>query len=612
MRKFRIILSISAVFIAMLVIGAFLYEDISGHKSFQYEQFVDNKLFAKINVGRYVTEDKIIYKSNAKYFATLEYPEIIQKIFLKRKNVLFQKFIEDAKGEKGRKRFIMLVQKGKETDFLFLEHPRFMSINGFETGDKTLVFQPQNILSYMPIVDRYNFWKKGTQSFEVMIPLPEEILPLRDKIKMSYFQNEYVTIMGSRVEAESFIVSARSIPDMKLVVAKYTRRVLSLESTEANRKFVLVKSTEGVEKKLEYLTEKLTNRLMFKKTYEDIPEKTEENIFSEIIEMKEDEKEIEGTNIFFDSGSLILSGKLFMPSGEGPHPAVCIVNDDGPVTGGALKLADFLSHKLSESGFMVLTFDDPGQGKSQGSVVGLDDEKRIANINAAVKYLEGQPFVKKTRINVLGYKGGGYLAVKAAEISSNINTCVVLGMPTGSLEKDIAKESMEGNIRGMFEFYNIGPFDKTFMEMVKDKVAGHKKEVMATTDRFSFFKGVRLPLKEYREFLARKSYSAIVSFDRPVLIIIGRDDRDFDDKVIDSLTMLFQKNKHKGKVAVPRQIGEYIGTMKATEDSWQFVMNKDALRFVLSWLKEQNPDTEAEIEAGEAVQVEIREGAQEI
>jgi len=590
MTKFTVIFSISIALIVFLVAGAFVYVDISGRTTFDYSQFAGDKLFARTKISRYSTEDKIVYKSKAEYYATLDYPKISRKMFFKKKGMFLQKFIEEAKGVKRQKRLMMILHKGEKTDFLFLEPPRFISVKDFEAGRKTLVLQPYDIMSYMPIVDKYNFWKKGTQYFEIMIPLPEEIPLLRDIIAIRHLDNEYITVIGSRVEAESYIITARSIPEVKVIVAKHTHRILALEFSDKDTRFILTKYSEGHRGRMRPFLEKIKKMIFAEEEKEDNGKEMDEEDFPETDTMTdwEGSRDSNSSDIFFDSPPVVLSGRLWLPEGEEKYPAVILMQKDGPVTKGTEYLSEELSRILSESGFAVLTFDYPGYGKSQGGIVGLDDEKRIKHISAAVKYLRAHPNVEKGKINLLGHKGGGYLAVETAKRDPLINTCVLLGLSPGLNERTVAKELMDDVIQRILEKHGVGPFKKNFIDMIKSLILAYNEEILTSSGRFSFFKGIRLPLKEYRDFLSRKPYNAMLSFDRPVLLVLGRDDRYFDALEVEVVSGTFERAKGKSKASIHRKIGEYVGTMEEQGDSWSFEINSDAVSIINSWLKACN------------------------
>ena len=601
MKKLITLVIIAIVLMIFLIVMAFLYVDLSGHKGFCYDVLKNGRFFGSIMVNRYVTEDKVIYKSTAEYPYSLEYPVINEKLFLKKRTMMPLKFVEEANGVKGQKRLTLLVQEEEKTDFLFLERPKFITLKGFETGEKTMVFSPADVMLYMPVMEKYNFWKKGAQFFEIMVPVGEPIPPIRDKIEVRYLKDEYIPIMGRRVEVETFSVGARTLPSAKVFLSKYTHRILALEIDKTDMRFILVSFIENPGKRIKPAIDRFISIFNLKKTGSKPPAvKADVSGRSRLPEEEgavprsaERSKRKAPEEIFFESGSLILSGRLWVPDGEGPHPAMLIVPKDGPATKGQQYLFDSLSEFLSASGFVVLVFDSPGQGKSQGSFMGLNDGEKIQNITAAAGYLQKHPAVKKRSVNFIGYEGGGYLALKAASDLPFVRTCVLLGVPEGFAKTDFFQEPSKENIQAMLNIRGLGAADEVYMKIITEKAQNHLTGIARSGENFSFFMGVKVSLRGYREFIARDSYEAMLSFDRPLLLILGRDDRRFDSQTVERLKATLEKKDRRDKVAIFRNLDVYMGKMVARGSSWSFSINKGVLDLIRNWIIENGICDEA-------------------
>jgi len=597
MKKLLAVVIVSVILMISLLVLAFFYVDLSGHKGLRYELTVDGAFFGHVNIDKYVTEDKIVYKSSASYPASSGYPAIDEKLFLKKRTMMPLKFIQEAYGVKGQKRLTLLVQNGDKTDFLFLEHPRFITLKGFETGEKTMVFSPDDIMLYMPIVGKYNFWKKGTQLFEVMVPVDEPIPPMRAVIEVQYHDDEYITVMGRKVEAETFDIKSKTLPEAKIFLSKHTHRILALEMKKKRMRFVLVKCAESFGKRIKPLLDMIISVFNPKKTANkfpaaenEVPERNgrvgaapaDANIITgrAEIESRSERKK----DVFFESGNLILSGSMWIPDGEGSFPAVLMIPEDGPMINEEQCMLDSFGEFLSAAGFFAFVFDSPGQGKSQGSFIGLDDEKKIQDIAAAVAYLKAYPLVNKRSINLIGHKGGGYLAVKAAAGLPVVRSCILLGISPGPLRIDPREWFSNENLQTILKAHGFGPFDEKIMETAGKKAREQLRNVAYFTGDFSFFMGAKLPLGEYREFIARKPYEAVLSFDRPLLLVFGRDDKNFNMQVVNELKKsLVEKNLHS-RVAVFRKAGAYMGKMMKQDNSWTFVANKDVFDLIRNWI----------------------------
>ncbi len=587
MKKLIAIVFLSAIAVVLLIVLAFYYIDFSGHKRFDYEVLVGGKHYGSWRVDKYVTEDKVIYKAAATCPNSLGYPTTSEKLFLKKRTMTPLKYVEEAKGVKGGTRLILLQQEGERTDYLFLEHPRFLSLKGFETGSKTMVFSPYDVMLFMPIMQKYNYWKKGSQFSEVMIPVGEPVPPMRDKIEVRFLRDEYVPIMGKRVEAERFLVRAKGIPDVKLALAKYSHRILTMEVRKIDMSFVLTGFAEAPGKRIQPVLSRLVSFFLPAGAGKmDIPgmEDAESFLDSDAPGVPETEKK----EIFFDSNNMILSGRLWIPEGKAPFPAVLVVPKDGPMTRGEEMLLQTLGEFLSSSGFVVMGFDDPGLGRSQGNVSNVDDAERVRNIRSAVGYLEAYPAVRKDSITIIGHKEGGYLALEAAKDLPDLSACVILGVPAGSLAAKSLHKGAAESIQEILRERELGPFDEGFMRYVTSEVEGHIEEVSGGEGDFKFFLGVRTPLEEYRQVLARRPYEAMMSFGKPLLLILGKNDIFYSQEAVDGLRSLKGRDTNI-KIAVFRNLSPYMGTMVGSDGSWDFKPDGGILDLIRGWIEENTP-----------------------
>jgi pimeloyl-ACP methyl ester carboxylesterase len=607
MKKLIIIVFFLSALAVLLVILAFLCLDLAGHRVLLYEVYENDKLFGAVKVDRYVTEDKIVYKSSTEYPHSLGYPSLTEKLFLKKYALTPLRFTEEAAGVKGQKRMTLIVQNEDRTDLLFLEHPRFITLKGYETGEKTMLFSPRDIMLYMPVMEKYNYWKKGAQFFEIMIPTGEALPPMRDKLEVRYLKDEYIPIMGRRVEAESFSLSAKALPEARIFMAKYSRRVFMLDLPGRKLKFKLVGYNRGPGEKMQLLIERSTMLIEKAKAFvrgraERAPaEKTEEKPAAVPAKTAEKAFPKESTEIFFESRGLILSGRLWTPPGSGPFPAALILPKDGPLTAGEESMLNALAGAISSKGFVVLVFDRPGQGKSQGAFSGNDDEKNVRDITVAISHLENNPKVRRSSISIIGHEGGGYLGLKAAEAKTGVRSCMILGMPS-SFEKHMLSDegAAKDALQKLLAERGFGAFADDYMKKVAGVTREHLQRIIASNETVSYFMGITLPDKEYRDFIERKPYETIISFQRPLLFIVARDDRYFDPKVVDRLKASLAAQNKNGRIAEFRILGPNAGSMAEKEGKWTFVVNNDVVTLMEKWLKENGiaPEEKAPEEAG--------------
>ena len=116
---------------------------------------------------------------------------------------------------------------------------------------------------------------------------------------------------------------------------------------------------------------------------------------------------------------LTLHAALYRPDGDGPFPAVVALHDCGGLThrpATQSQLYNEWANVLVAKGFVVL-FPDSFGSRGLGSQCRETERKararreRVADANAARRWLQSQDYVKPDRVSVLGWSNGGAAAL---------------------------------------------------------------------------------------------------------------------------------------------------------------------------------------------------------
>ena len=134
---------------------------------------------------------------------------------------------------------------------------------------------------------------------------------------------------------------------------------------------------------------------------------------------------------FFSEGAK-LDGDLYLPAGLKPgEQRAGVVLCHGYTGVKDLYLPDN-ARVLNEAGYVVLTFDYKGWGKSQGAKSRLDPWGRVADVQSAITFLGLQPEVDKRRIGIYGTSYGCATVAVTAAIDERVQCTVgVVGMGHG-------------------------------------------------------------------------------------------------------------------------------------------------------------------------------------
>ncbi|MDE0390844.1 MAG: alpha/beta fold hydrolase [Rhodospirillales bacterium] len=129
-------------------------------------------------------------------------------------------------------------------------------------------------------------------------------------------------------------------------------------------------------------------------------------------------------SVSFYSEGVRLACDLYRPAGAGPDDARAgIVLCHGYTGVKSLYLPDN-ARVLTEAGYVVLTFDYKGWGASEGPRTRLAPFSRVADVQAALTFLETRPGVDRTHLGLYGTSYGGATAIWAAALDKRVR-CVV-------------------------------------------------------------------------------------------------------------------------------------------------------------------------------------------
>ena len=117
-----------------------------------------------------------------------------------------------------------------------------------------------------------------------------------------------------------------------------------------------------------------------------------------------------------------LVGTLFLPELPEPAPALVVCHGAGEFKENYFGLCEL----LSTHGIGALALDMHGHGLSKGERHYVNMRQWIADIQAAIDFLEAHPKVDKDRIGAFGLSSGGTAILEAAMIDGRLKTLVTL------------------------------------------------------------------------------------------------------------------------------------------------------------------------------------------
>ncbi|MDD4957161.1 MAG: hypothetical protein PHH49_03280 [Candidatus Omnitrophica bacterium] len=592
MKKLLIMVFLATASVFLLFLLALVYIDMSGHVWYEYE-LKDNGGITKayVKIDRYVTEDKIVYRSAYRADDSYGYSRVRKEIFLKKDAVKFLRSREEALGQRGLKRLVIADIRPDGMDYLFYEHPRFFVLNKFPVATDSLEFSPEGAVSYMPLMEMYNYWKKGTQYFHVIIPFKDPLAPLMGSIAVRYDDESYITVLGKKVEADRFILTGEYIEDITLYMSRYTHKPLMIVFNDGG-KYVLTGVTEDPVERIRKFAHKVYGVIDGVRNSLYLSSDMTEKNFSPAPATLYIEKAVHSRrpygaqkDIYFDSFNRVLSGRAWYPDKLEKYGAFFFIPDDGPVPLGEEEMIKAMAAELNSAGYAFFTYDGPGRGKSQGSIGGMDDKKKLQDIRSFIRFMMKDPKIDQARMCIAGYKGGGYLAVRSVDGEEYAGRCIVLGLPEATpLGSSVTVSDVKEMIGKYMSRDPIIRGDAVVGSNVPDGTLAFFDQLGRTEGGVMFFKAMNMPVSEFRNILQRDFIGAVEALPGPVLIVTGRNDINFTPGFLSQIEKAAKLNNPDSKVAVCRDISDYLGKYNEHNGRRYFELDKDVVLLVRNWV----------------------------
>ena len=306
-------------------------------------------------------------------------------------------------------------------------------------------------------------------------------------------------------------------------------------------------------------------------------------------------------------GRISLTGTLEIPSGQGPVPAVLMVQGSAAVDRSNYGLFDNLAACLADSGIASLRVDDRGVGGSGGVKHDLSTANLVEDVIAVLDYLVSRPETDPAMIGLLGHSYGGALIPFAASKSDNVAFVITLAgyAATGeALMQNNRRLSEETKGRETSELERILVFQQSMFEAAMTDgpweavEAEHEalrriefdrmnEEVRASYDGFDSYRQQTydeavLELAKtpwFKSFLALDPGAAIQGLDIPFLAIFGELDSTIPpSQNVGPMTMALSDNPGGTVVVIPG-VGHIFQASGSTSE--------ELLSTVVDWILEE-------------------------
>jgi len=391
MRPFYFLVLAGIAAVIAIFIGSFVFIDTAKHRTCYYTVNMDGFDAGSVKIERFETETKIVYKSVSSIPFLPEMSESRIRLDLDRNYNILSYTREDSAGGA---REITALENNPEGGLSFLSVNRslFSYAANIPVRKNVFLFEEEIPLTYLPLIENYNFRRGRAQAFMGLVPFSSLLPPAKTFVTLTSINNEYVKVGKREIKTEHMLVKMRSYPQGSIWVSKADHSLVQLEIPKTGLRIKRVEAPQRFEAK----------------DFEPEPA----GYMSKDVEFK--------------SGNIRLAGTLSCPAGEGAFPAVLLVASSGPHDRNYKGLFSSLADYLAKNGFCVLRYDNRGAGQSTGDPQSVSDSDQTADCLAALEFLSSQKEADAERISAIGHLDGAYYAAAAALKSGRVDRLVLM------------------------------------------------------------------------------------------------------------------------------------------------------------------------------------------
>lgn len=544
MRKIYLAVFIIFIVSILLFIASLLYLDREKHKLYHYIVNSDGHDIEAIKIDKYITDDRLIYRSqdSTPYLPLLT--ESNSKITLDRKYNLVS-YSKEGRGA-GLQETVYLENTNNNISFVATSRSEFACLTDLPIKQSTFIFEEDSPVTYLPILENYDFNIGRSQAFNVITQFSTLLPPMKRLLILTSIRDEYLKIGSRKIKVECLLVKIKNSPQGMLWVTKSGRTLVGIEFPD---------------KKI-----KITRSFLSK------------NLEAKKFVLKSDSYSEE--DVTFNNKKVMLSGTLTIPKKEGICPSALLIGEDKGCDREESGLFTAIADNLGKQGFLVLRFDKRGIGSSGQDSKSVTDTDEFEDASYALGYILSRKETDPQRVTVIGHGKGAFFATKLASERKNVRALILMA-PLISLGGET--ELNFDNLKEMAA--KLGWGDRYLKLAMKSRMETIER-VKKTKSNWMSLLRTRCFLKKLREELEERPTDMIRDVDIPILIVHGKEDEFIPAKAAATLDKALEESGNKNhKLIYYGYLGHFFG--KYIEDGVNkahYDVDKEVLYAIDKWL----------------------------
>jgi dipeptidyl aminopeptidase/acylaminoacyl peptidase len=302
-------------------------------------------------------------------------------------------------------------------------------------------------------------------------------------------------------------------------------------------------------------------------------------------------------DITFKSGNLKLAGTVTVPQDvKTKHPAVIIISGSGPQdrdgkTPELLFSVQYkaLAHVLSNSGILVLRYDDRGVEKSEGDFLTASLTDFVSDVKAGINYLRSRSDVDKTRICLIGHSEGAIIAPMIASEDTMIQAIVLMAGTAKPFDQVILEQQDY-----VMKKQNVPEeMQKQAIDQQKDFFAWVRGETQWSEEKVRQLEKLADQKKWLLEHFQHDPIQTIKQVKCKVLILQGGKDRQVFEEHARMLNLALNESKNKNHtLKIFPNLDHLFCKTEGEGDYAEYAnierpLDQEFLNFLTEWLKKE-------------------------
>lgn len=546
MKTLYLILTVVICVSIILFVAAFFYIDTHRRTTLTYNVYEDDVIISSVTLNRYNTEDYIVYKSTTEtpfHSVTDTYK---RKLSIDKKTSRVHEYNRKSLG-KGVNMNIYIKPVDSSINYLAVGHSNFAYAKRLPVNKEFTVFEPDAIITYFDLINKYDFKEGGTQLIPVITPLYTFLTPYKSQLDVRFIKEEIISINSKKMKTQHFRIKTDANKKILVWVNRWTQAPLLVKIPRDKLRISWSDKRKKVTaKKLKFESD----------SYQD--------------------KEIS-----FENKDIILSGTLSIPNGKGPFPAIILLWGHGPQNRDALGMFSKMADSFARNGVAVLRFDKRGIGESGGDFSRFTGKDLLSDAEKAIDFLSSQKEIDKDKITLLGHSEGGYIAASLAATNPNVSACIIMaGMDTIDLP--------DTDLEMMWSFDQSAlNWNKEYLEDIA-RSANDTSQILKSGKDWAILLNKRVYLKKRRNYIATNPLEIIRKVKVPILILGAKKDTVTSPEHIDSLEEALKESGNKNyEIVIFKKLNHFFGSIiRDGVHRTHISLDRDVFPTIKKWLDE--------------------------